>query len=211
MKTLKKSLIRILIAVGILLIAILSVLLLFGQNAESKSSIESTQVSTPTETPQISEMPPTSVVPAEPEVQVQPNEMPELSTPEELLPEIPEEPAVNTESTEPELKLLNEFTITYYCSCKKCCGKWANNRPVIDGKEVVYTASGVIAEAGVTVAVDPSKIDYGTELYIEGLGYRVAQDCGGSIKGNRIDVYMDNHEAALEAGKHTAQVYLVIK
>ena len=99
--------------------------------------------------------------------------------------------------------------ITYYCSCTKCCGKWAENRPVVDGKEIVYTASGAIAEAGVTIAVDPTKIPYGTTLYIEGVGHRVAQDCGGAIKGNKIDVYMDSHEAALEAGIHTAIVYLV--
>lgn len=114
---------------------------------------------------------------------------------------------------EPEVKevkeLIGEFTITYYCSCKKCCGKWAENRPIVDGKEIVYTASGAIAEEGITIAVDPKKIPYGTVLYIEGLGYRVAQDCGGAIKDNKIDVYMNSHEAALQGGRHTATVWLV--
>ena len=73
----------------------------------------------------------------------------------------------------------------------------------------MYTASSAIAEEGVTVAVDHSKIPYGTVLYIEGLGYRVAQDCGSAIKGNKIDIYMNSHEAALQGGIHTATVWLV--
>ncbi len=117
-------------------------------------------------------------------------------------------PAVEKQE-EPEKEFIGEFTITYYCSCQKCCGVWATKRPVVNGKEIVYTASGAIAEVGITVAVDPSKIPYGTKLYIEGVGYRVAQDCGGAIRENRIDVYMADHEAALEAGKHSANVYLV--
>lgn len=128
------------------------------------------------------------------------------ATQSELETEQPSDVETNLEYTG---ELLGEFTITYYCSCKKCCGKWAENRPIKDGKEIVYTASGAIAEAGVTIAVDPTKIPYGTTLYIEGVGYRVAQDCGGAIKGNKIDVYMDSHEAALEAGIHTATVYLI--
>ena len=121
----------------------------------------------------------------------------------ETAPEEFEEPVV-----EP-LTALGEFVITYYCSCVECCGIWATNRPVENGKEVVYTASGERAYPGLTVAVDPSWIPYGTTLYIEGLGYRIAQDCGGGIKGNRIDVYMESHEAACASGMHTAEVYVV--
>lgn len=114
----------------------------------------------------------------------------------------------NIAEIQTEYKNLGEFRLTAYCSCSKCCEKYANNRPVDkDGNEIVYTASGKIAKSEYTVAADPSVLPYGTIVYINGHRYEV-QDCGGAIKGNRIDIYFDSHEAALEFGVQYADVFI---
>lgn len=122
---------------------------------------------------------------------------------------VPDAP-VETDETEPsaELVSLGDFRLTAYCPCPECCGVWAYNRPVDGhGNEIVYTASGAIAEAGKTIAVDPAVIPYGTEVIIGGNTY-VAADSGGAIDGNRIDVYMDDHAEALAFGVQYATVYV---
>lgn len=51
------------------------------------------------------------------------------------------------------------------------------------------------------VAVDPNVIAMGSKLWIPGYGYGVANDQGGAIKGNRIDLFFPNRQEALEIGR----------
>lgn len=103
-------------------------------------------------------------------------------------------------------KSKGKFTLTAYCSCKKCCGKWAKNRPIDEnGNTIVITASGKRAKAGTTIAVDPKVIPYGTKVKINGHVY-IAQDTG--VSGKHIDIYFDSHEEALKFGKKKAVVYV---
>lgn len=91
---------------------------------------------------------------------------------------------------------------TAYCSCSKCCGRYAKNRPLDEsGKPIILTASGEKAKEGVTVGVDPKVIPLGSKIIIDGHEY-TAQDTGNSkfVKNNVIDVYFDNHEEASEFG-----------
>ena len=111
----------------------------------------------------------------------------------------------------PEIKKesLGEFKLTAYCSCEKCCGKWALNRPKDEnGKDIVYGSTGAILVAGTSIAVDPSVIPYGSQVEINGHTY-IAHDTGGAIKGNRIDVYFDSHQDALNFGVQYAEVFLI--
>ena len=98
---------------------------------------------------------------------------------------------------------LGNFKLTAYCKCSLCCGKWAYDRP----NGIVYGAIGEKLKEGYSIAVDPNVIPYGTEVIINGKTYK-AQDCGGAIKGNRIDVYMDGHNDALEFGVQYAEVFV---
>lgn len=105
--------------------------------------------------------------------------------------EVEESRAEDTNVERPQQIATSLYTITAYCHCAKCCGK-------TDG----ITASGEKAVEGVTVAMDKS-IPFGTKIYIDGVGERIVQDRGGAIKGNKIDLYFDSHEKALEFGRQT--------
>ena len=87
-----------------------------------------------------------------------------------------------------------EFQITHY----------TKDEPGMNGKGI--TSTGTKVKAGRTIAVDPKVIPYGTRVYIEGIGYRVAEDCGGAVKGNHVDVYVDRSD-----GEHLLNVTLKAK
>jgi uncharacterized protein YabE (DUF348 family) len=70
------------------------------------------------------------------------------------------------------------------------------------------TASGKHPEVGM-VAVDPSVIPMGSRLYIEGYGFARAADTGGSIKGNRLDLFMEERSQCLSWGRRTVKVYML--
>jgi 3D (Asp-Asp-Asp) domain-containing protein len=110
--------------------------------------------------------------------------------------------------------VTRKMVVTGYCSCGKCCG-WHRNwlmKPVYSSgsskgktKKVGITASGKKAIVG-TIAADTSLYPFGTVMYIDGYGYGRVEDRGGSIKGNRIDLYFPSHHKALAWGKKTKTV-----
>lgn len=125
-------------------------------------------------------------------------------------PSVPDQPVTPPVSPEPSPQLpdsgnttpppgtsLGVFKITHYCACSICCGEYSNG----------ITASGTTAQAGRTIAVDPSLIPLGSSVVFNGHTY-VAEDTGGAIKGNRIDVFVSSHSEALANGVYYAEVIL---
>lgn len=93
---------------------------------------------------------------------------------------------------------LGKFTITAYCSCEICC----------PGTSDGITYTGTVATEGRTIAVDPEVIPLGSLLEIDGIEY-VAEDIGGAIKGNRVDIHINSHEDALEFGVQEKEIFLI--
>lgn len=72
-----------------------------------------------------------------------------------------------------------------------------------------YTAMGTKAKYG-TLAVDPKVIPYGTKVYIKELDkVFTAEDCGGGIKGNKVDIYMNTESACRNWGVKTITLQIL--
>ena len=76
------------------------------------------------------------------------------------------------------------------------------------------TATGTTVRWG-TVAVDPRYIPYGTRMFIVAsdgsyiYGLATAEDCGGDIKGDRMDLYMPTYEQCREFGRRRCTLYFL--
>jgi 3D (Asp-Asp-Asp) domain-containing protein/LysM repeat protein len=94
----------------------------------------------------------------------------------------------------------NQITVeatAYTASCEGCSG---------------ITKTGVDLKANPdakVIAVDPSVIPLGTKVYVEGYGYATAEDIGGAIKGNRIDVFVPTQSGALQWGRKSVKVTIL--
>ncbi len=87
-------------------------------------------------------------------------------------------------------------------------------KKVLNVEATAYTHTGNTTYTGIwpyegIVAVDPSVIPLKSKLFVEGYGFAEAQDTGGLIKGNIIDVFMDNREKALNWGRKQIKVYIL--
>ncbi len=97
---------------------------------------------------------------------------------------------------------------TAYDLSFQSCGK----RPGDRGYGI--TASGTYAKYG-TVAVDPRVIPLGTRMYIESAdgsfvyGYCVAEDTGGAIKGNKVDLFFNSYSECMQFGRRNVNVYIL--
>lgn len=106
---------------------------------------------------------------------------------------------------EPEKHFLDTYKITAYCSCKICCGSWADKRP----GGIVYGASGKELKTNHSCA---SPLPFGTVVNIDGLGTYTVEDRTADWVAQEndnkiIDIYFDNHEEASKFGCKYLDVY----
>lgn len=101
-------------------------------------------------------------------------------------------------------KILNNVTLTAYTADAASTGK-DDSHP-----QFGLTYTGTTVTEGRTIAVDKNVIPLGWWVYIEGLGFRRAEDTGSGVKGNLIDVYFDNASYANKFGtKRGYTVYII--
>jgi 3D (Asp-Asp-Asp) domain-containing protein len=98
---------------------------------------------------------------------------------------------------------VETFTATAYDASPADNGIWAGKTST--GMPLVY---GVIA-------VDPRVIPYGTKMYIESAdgqykyGYAIAGDCGGAIKGKKVDLFFPNRSTCTQFGRRAVNIYFL--
>ena len=89
------------------------------------------------------------------------------------------------------------FKLTAFCPCCDCS----------DGYNYT-TATGKTAKEGRTIAVDPDVISYGSQVLIGDTVY-IAEDCGGLVSGDHIDIFFDDHESVEKFGVKYCDIYII--
>lgn len=126
-----------------------------------------------------------------------PNEI-EAITVQEVAPVI----ETTVEEVKPKEIYLGHCIASAYCK--------ENYPHICNNGNSTYTATMTTPTVGRTIAVDPTVIPYGSEVIINGHTY-IAEDCGGAIKGNRVDILFATHEEALTWGRRTVEVSYIPK
>ena len=100
---------------------------------------------------------------------------------------------------------IGTFKLTHYCGCRKCCGKWSSG-----SESDASGALGTKLTPYVSIAVDKSKIELGTVLYDSDGNKYIAEDTGSAIKGNKIDLFVGNHNEALKLGVKEIELFEIV-
>jgi 3D (Asp-Asp-Asp) domain-containing protein/LysM repeat protein len=103
-------------------------------------------------------------------------------------------PTIKEQKSDEVAKELTVTATAYTANCEGCSGT---------------TATGVDLKANPdakVIAVDPNVIPLGSKVYVEGYGYATAEDTGGAIKGNKIDLFIPSEDEAKEWGKRKVTV-----
>ena len=92
---------------------------------------------------------------------------------------------------------MGKFKLTAYCPCEQCSEGYGRQ-----------THSGKHARSNHTIAVDTDVIDIGSKVKIGKKIYK-AEDTGGAVIGDHIDIFFDTHEEVEEFGTKYKNVKVI--
>lgn len=142
------------------------------------------------------------------------------STLAKLSNEIKDQNALLSKATEKEKQLLaqNDSKSSKSGTLSRGVSKSISYSKVLDMEATAYSGDGITASGAATkrepdgystIAVDPRVIPIGSTVYVEGYGYAIAEDTGGAIKGNIIDVFFHSESEASSWGRRSVKVYIL--
>ncbi|MGD6956557.1 LysM peptidoglycan-binding domain-containing protein [Rossellomorea aquimaris] len=114
----------------------------------------------------------------------------------EVAPEA-EAPAAEPDAQEEAVKEITVEATAYTASCEGCSGTTATGVNLLENPDAKV------------IAVDPDVIPLGSKVFVEGYGYATAEDTGGAIKGNRIDVFIPSKDQAVDWGRKSVNVKIL--
>jgi len=124
--------------------------------------------------------------------------------------------AIGTKVPEPVVVVAKKATVvasrggstpnglSYSSSMRVTATAYAGDGITATGTVPVRNASGWS-----TIAVDRNVIPMGTKVYVENYGYAIAEDVGGAIKGNIIDLFMNSESEANAWGRRAVTIYIL--
>lgn len=103
-----------------------------------------------------------------------------------------------TETEEKEAgKTITVEATAYTASCEGCSGVTSTGINLKENPDMKV------------ISVDPSVIPLGSKVHVEGYGNAIAGDTGGAIKGNKIDIFIPNHDDAINYGRQQVEVTIL--
>ncbi|WP_371924997.1 3D domain-containing protein [Halobacillus sp. A1] len=100
----------------------------------------------------------------------------------------------DNENEKEVIKTVNVEATAYTAFCEGCSGVTRTGIDLRDNPDQKV------------IAVDPDVIPLGSKVHVPGYGEAIAGDTGGAIKGNRVDLFMEENSEAKDYGRQQIEV-----
>ena len=137
----------------------------------------------------------------------------------------PVQESVGSSSTQAPVSQITDSSVAAVETAPVVTAPTVTETPAVQGKSLVvsataysrheaglsnFTATGIdLSITPMVIAVDPSVIPLGSLVSVPGYGIAIAGDTGGAIIGNKIDLHMEDLNAALAFGRQTLTITIL--